>query len=190
MVNPIMVCNFAFLYDCTPAGVWHFSLKYLSINERVWALCCVYSCAHWGLTVGFVLLRYSVVCTVESLYFFISFLCTRRWFFNKLVTWSTSELRVRMVPWNMFQLSSNYFTDRSKAVLLLWILSVICVLFVFVILSCLFLAALWSPAGKGPADLLVLLCMIISCVLSLFCPLSGVVRYCIDYWSLPSPLFL
>ena len=33
-------------------------------------------------------------------------------------------------------------TDRSKAVLLLWI--------VFrVILSCLFLVALWSPAGKG-----------------------------------------
>ena len=33
-------------------------------------------------------------------------------------------------------------TDRSKAVLLLWI--------VFrVILSCLFLAALWAPAGKG-----------------------------------------
>ena len=36
----------------------------------------------------------------------------------------------------------------SKAVLLLWICFVnLC--FVFVLLSCLFIAALWSPAGKG-----------------------------------------
>ena len=41
--------------------------------------------------------------------------------------------------------SKNIFTDRSKVVLL-------CgssLLFVFVMLSCLFIAALWSPAGKG-----------------------------------------
>ena len=43
--------------------------------------------------------------------------------------------------------SSTFLTDRSKAVLLLWILFVI--VFCFVILSCLFLAALCSPAGKG-----------------------------------------
>ena len=41
-----------------------------------------------------------------------------------------------------------FFTDRSKAVLLLWILFVIYV-FMSVMLSCLFNAALWSPAGKG-----------------------------------------
>ena len=44
----------------------------------------------------------------------------------------------------MFKPSSNFLTDRSKAVLILWIL----LLFVFAILSCLFLAAVWSPAGK------------------------------------------
>ena len=40
-------------------------------------------------------------------------------------------------------------TDRSKTVLLLWILFVICVLCLSVILPCLFLSALWSPAEKG-----------------------------------------
>ena len=40
------------------------------------------------------------------------------------------------------------FTDRSKAVLLLWI--ILCYLcLVFVMLSRLLIAALWSPAGKG-----------------------------------------
>ena len=46
-----------------------------------------------------------------------------------------------------FKLSSKFLTDRSNAVLLLWILFL---LFVFrVILSCLFFASLLSPAGKG-----------------------------------------
>ena len=39
-------------------------------------------------------------------------------------------------------------TDRSKAVLLLWIIFVICDLCLSVVLSCL-LATLWSPAGNG-----------------------------------------
>ena len=46
----------------------------------------------------------------------------------------------------------KYFTDRSKAVLLLWILYVF---FCLVCLLCLcvhlFICALWSPAGKGLA---------------------------------------
>ena len=39
------------------------------------------------------------------------------------------------------------FTDCSKAVLLLWIICYSCL--VFVMLSCLFIAALWSHDGKG-----------------------------------------
>ena len=58
--------------------------------------------------------------------------------------------------------------------------------FVFVMHSCLFSAALWSPAGKGLTSCL-------SCVLSfvVFChffvwyPASGVVLDCIDSRSLP-----
>ena len=44
----------------------------------------------------------------------------------------------------------NYFTYCSKAIHLLWIICVIYVLcLVFFMLSRLFIAALWSPAGKG-----------------------------------------
>ena len=49
----------------------------------------------------------------------------------------------------MLKLSSNFLTGRSMAVPLLWILFVICVSCLSVILSCLFLAAMLSPAGKG-----------------------------------------
>ena len=70
---------------------------------------------------------------------------------NIYVSWSTSELREWLVPWNMFNPSSKIlFTDRSKAVLLLWNIFVIYVLFVMP--SCLFITALWSPAGKGLAS--------------------------------------
>ena len=45
-------------------------------------------------------------------------------------------------------------------------------LFVFrVILSCLFLAALWSPAGKGLLYVMLLCC----CLFSIWCRGSGVV---------------
>ena len=40
---------------------------------------------------------------------------------NIYVSWSTSELRVTLAPWNRFKPSSKNFTDRSKAILLLWI---------------------------------------------------------------------
>ena len=46
-------------------------------------------------------------------------------------------------------LQHNIFTDRSMAVLLLWIIrGFFCVLCVLMLLR-LFIAALWSPAGKG-----------------------------------------
>ena len=43
----------------------------------------------------------------------------------------------------------KYFTDRSKAVLLLWIIYVISVLFLLCFRARLDIDALWSPAGKG-----------------------------------------
>ena len=53
----------------------------------------------------------------------------------------TSEQMVRSAPLNMFKFSSN-FTDRSKAVLILWIFfDYLCFMIVFVIVYCLFLAA-------------------------------------------------
>ena len=43
----------------------------------------------------------------------------------------------------------KYFTNLSKAVLLLWIIYVISFLFLLCFRACLFINALWSPAGKG-----------------------------------------
>ena len=62
------------------------------------------------------------------------------------MSWSTSEWKVRLIQSYMFKHYSNVLTDRSKAVLLLWI-------FVFIYvsrlsLSLLFLAALWYLLGK------------------------------------------
>ena len=63
---------------------------------------------------------------------------------------SISELRVSLAPLKWFKPSNKYFTDRSKAVLLLWIFyvffSVLCLLCVC---AHLFICALWSPAGKS-----------------------------------------
>ena len=44
---------------------------------------------------------------------------------------------------------TNNFTDRCKAVLLLWIIYIISVLFLLCFRVRLFINALWSPSGKG-----------------------------------------
>ena len=49
----------------------------------------------------------------------------------------------------MFNLSGSSLTERSKGVLLMWIISVICVSCLSVILSCLFVASLCHLLGKG-----------------------------------------
>ena len=66
------------------------------------------------------------------------------------VSWSTSELRVRLAR-RETSLSPpvKLFTDHSKAVLLLWIIYVISVLFLLCFCARLFIDALLSPAGKG-----------------------------------------
>ena len=48
----------------------------------------------------------------------------------------------------VYALQQYIFTDRSKAVLLLWIICVISVLFLLCFRVRLFIDALWSPAGK------------------------------------------
>ena len=46
-------------------------------------------------------------------------------------------------------IGAGIFTDRSKAVLLLWIINVIFVLCLLCLSARLFIVALWAPAGKG-----------------------------------------
>ena len=57
--------------------------------------------------------------------------------------------------------------------------------FMFVMLSCLFIAALWSPAGKGlgkgwPLGSLVCDFFLCCCHSPMWCPGSGLVLDCID----------
>ena len=74
-------------------------------------------------------------------------------------------------------LQLNIFTDRSKAILILWIICVF-LCFVFLMLSRLFIAALWSPAGKGLTSWLLLLMFIVFFV-TFPCGILGQVWYLI-----------
>ena len=53
---------------------------------------------------------------------------------------STSEISMRLVQSNMFKPSSNFLTDPSKGVLFCG--SILCFVFVFVIVVCMFLAVM------------------------------------------------
>ena len=76
------------------------------------------------------------------------------------------------------------FTDPSKAVLLLWIIYLISVLFLLCFRAGLFIDALWSPAGEGLTSWLSFVmskCEVVTFPLvSWPIPGSGVVLDCID----------
>ena len=77
----------------------------------------------------------------------------------------------------------KYFTDRSEAVLLFWIIYVFlsCVSYAFACV-CLFICALWSPgpAGKGLTSWLSFVVSNYELSLSHWYPGSSVVLDCID----------
>ena len=104
---------------------------------------------------------------------------------NTYESWSTSELRLRLAPLNWLKPSRKYFTDRSKAVLLMWIFyiffSVLCLL---CLCARLFICALCHLLGKGWPLGSCLWCLTVSLSLSHWYPGSGVVLDCIDSWSL------
>ena len=74
----------------------------------------------------------------------------------------------------------GYFTDRSRAVLLLWIFRVFVLSCVCCVCARLFVCALWSPAGKGLTSWLSFVLSSVSLSLSHWYPGSGVVLACID----------
>ena len=81
------------------------------------------------------------------------------------MSWSTFEFRVRLAPWNMFScLNPNFLTGRSKAMLLLWVVFVICVLFLYLRYCLVGFLQLWSVTCWERADLLALLYVMFSCV--------------------------
>ena len=100
---------------------------------------------------------------------------------------STSELRMRLAPWNRFKPSSKIiywpFQGGTSFVDLLWFFSVLCLL---CLCARLFICALWSPAGK---ELTSWLSFVMSnCEFATFpfnwYPGSLVVLDCIDSWPM------
>ena len=135
---------------------------------------CVCGQAHQGLIVGFLMLRYFAVCTVESLslfyLLFISrFVCTRRWYIGKLGIFYPNQTSMCLDPYQNKKLGCYRQTCLSPTVTVLltiprrcffrWLFWWLCFMSVFVVLSCLFLVALWEIA-----DLLALLCVIFLCL--------------------------
>ena len=104
---------------------------------------------------------------------------------NIYVSWSTSELRVRLAPLNRFKPSSKMFywpfQGGSSFVDFLCFCSVLCLL---CLCAHLFICALWSPAGKGLTSWLSFVVSTVSLSLSHWYPESGVVLDCIDSWSM------
>ena len=102
------------------------------------------------------------------------------------MSWSTSELRVKLVHrYIVLSPPVKYFTDRSKAVFLLWIfygffLSCVCYAIVCVCLyvPCGHLLGKGWPLGSR------LWCLAVSLLLSHWYPGSGMILDCIDSWSL------
>ena len=101
------------------------------------------------------------------------------------MSWSISELRVRLAPLNRFNPSSKIFywpfQGGTSFVDLLCFCSVLCLL---CLCARLFICALWSPAGKGLTSWLLFVVSTVSLSLSHLYPGSGMVLDCIDSWSL------
>ena len=124
-------------------------------------LCCVCGWVRQGLAVGFLLLQYSVVYAVSPYVCFISFLFLDLYFLvdDASMRWGYLVQTKHLFVLIHFRIKGEvgtvklfwalqFFTDYSKVVLPLWI--IFCYLsFMSAMLSCLLLAALWSPAGKG-----------------------------------------
>ena len=146
------------------------------------------------------LLRFSVLFTDESLLLlyllFISwFISSRRWCIDNLgvfiyVSWSTSELRVRLAPWNWFKPSSKIFLlTFPRWYFFCGSFMFFSDLFLLCLCARLFICALWSPTEKGLTSWLL---FVVSNYESLsnWYPGSGVVLDCIDSWSLHPYLLL
>ena len=104
---------------------------------------------------------------------------------NIYVSWSSSELRVRLAPLNRFKPSSKIFywpfQGGTSFVDLLCFCSVLCLL---CLCAHLFICALWSPPGKRLTSWLSFVVSAVSLSLSHWYPGSSVVLDCIESWSL------
>ena len=123
--------------------------------------------------IQFYLLLSPHLCFISLLYLYLQCICSMRWsIYLSLVTlddaliskgsfmqtkytriyvsWSTSELRVRLAPWNRFKPSGKIVVlivlRRYTSFLDHLCFSVLCLV---CLCACLSICALWSPAGNG-----------------------------------------
>ena len=103
---------------------------------------------------------------------------------NIYVSWSTSELRVRLAPWNLFKPPSKIFLltiPRRYFLCGSFTLFLSCVCYAFVrvclLMPCGHLLGKGWPLGSR------LWCLIVDLLLSHWYPGSGLVLDCIDSWS-------
>ena len=158
------VC-YAFVCVCLNVPCGHLLGKGWPLGSRLWCLTVSLSLSHWYPGSGVVL------DFIDS------------WSLHPYLLWSTSELRVRLAPWNWFKPSSKYSTDLSKAVFLLWIICVINVLCLSCFRVCLLLLC-GHLLGKGWPLGSCLWCLIVFYHFPMWYPGSGVVLDCIISWSL------
>ena len=151
-----------------------------------------------------------VVCTVKGLMqysvesssffnlFYSRFVCTRRSIIDKIGIFHENQTSMCLDPHQKLEWGWYRQTCLSPSVIFLLAVPLrcffciyhfcyLCFVFDFVILFCLFLAALWSPAGKGLTSWLSYVwCFLAFCHFPIRCPGSGVVLDRIDSWSLLS----
>ena len=176
-----------------------FWLKDLSIGEIVGPDALAVCQAHRGLPVGFLLLPYSVLFTVESLsllYLLVIswFICFRRWCIDKLgIFHSNQYLCILVHIWIKGEVGAVKLAEALQLNILLTVPrryffcgsfmvffpSCVCYVFVHV---CLYV--LWGHLlGKAWPLCSCLWCLTVSLSLSHWYAGSGVVFYCIDSWS-------
>ena len=117
-------------------------------------------------------------------------LFTRRWYIDKLNIFYANQTSIdphQKKGWGCNRQSSLspsvfFFTDRSKAVLLSWILFVICAS----CLSCCIVSSL-QPCSLGS---LVCDVFVWFCHFPMWCHGSVVVLDCINFWSVPTCLLI
>ena len=109
---------------------------------------------------------------------------------NIYVSWSTSELRVRLAPWNRFKPSSKIFlliVPRRYFFCGPFVLFKSCVSHAFAPVHCCLAVTCWEMADL-PALVGDVYCMF--CYFTMWYPGSGAVFDCIVTWSLTSFLLL
>ena len=129
VVNSITVGNFDFLFNCTSVGRTSDSMTVPTWRLISWwdgrgLMLWLFVRPTRVYCIQFYLLLSPCLCFISFLYLDLYVLgddALISWGLsckpNIYVSWSTSEIRVRLAPWNRFKPSSN----SSKAVFLLWI---------------------------------------------------------------------